>query len=79
MADLAAAVVVQGRSGLPSVAVMEEMVDLAAAQVSAWAQTLIRTVNPETRRHSEEVVTAVAVAVEAELSAAPSSMTAVRW
>ena len=77
-ADLAVVVVVQGRSGLSSVALMEEMVDLAAAQASASAPTLIRTALPETRALSAEVVTAVAVAVVAEPSEAPSSMTAVR-
>src|SRR5437899_3898381 len=78
-AVLAAEVAAQGRSGPSSVALMEEMVDLAAAQASAWAPTLIRTALPETRPLSEEAVTAVAVAVGAELSEAPSSMTAVRF
>ncbi len=77
-ADLAAAVLLPGRHGPSSVALMEEMVDLAAAQASASAPRLIRTALPVTKALSEEVVTAVAVAVEAELSEAPSSMTAVR-
>jgi hypothetical protein len=57
---------------------MEEMVDSAAALASASAQTLICTASPETGAVSEEAVTAVAVAVEAELWEAPSSMTTVR-
>src|SRR3954468_17891691 len=77
-AVLAVAVLVQGRPGLSSVALMEEMVDLAAALASVWAPTLIRTALLETEAPSEELVTVVAVAAEAELSAAPSSMTAVR-
>ena len=48
MAVLAAEGVPQGRTGLSLVARMEEMVDLAAAQASAWAPTLIRTALPET-------------------------------
>src|SRR5215831_13294947 len=71
--DLAVVVVVRGRSSLSSAAVMEEMLDLAAAQALEWAPTLICTANPETRPLSEEAVTAVVVAVEAELSEAPSS------
>ena len=57
---------------------MEEMVVLVAARASASAPTLIRTANPGTEAVSEEAVTAVAVAVEAELSEAPSSIKAVR-
>jgi hypothetical protein len=56
---------------------MEEMGDLAAAQASASAPTLIRTALPETGAVSEGVVTAVAVAVGVELSEAPSSIKAV--
>jgi len=78
-AVLAGAVAAQGRSGLSSVAVMEGMVDMAAAQASEWAPTLICTANLETRPLSEEVVTAVAAAVEAEVSEAPSSMRVVRF
>ena len=48
MADLAVAVAPQERTGLSSVAVMEEMADLAAAQASEWAPKLISTANPET-------------------------------
>jgi|SRR5215469_2191122 len=77
-AALVEAVARQERTGLSSVEVMEEMVDLAAAQASALAPTLIHTALPETAALSEEAVTVVAVAVEAELSEAPSSMTAVR-
>ena len=78
MADLAAEVEAQGQSARSSVAVMEGTVDLVAAQASASAPTLICTANRETGDVSEEVVMAVAVAVEAELWEAPSSMTAVR-
>ena len=74
MAVLAAAVAAQGPSGLSSVAVMEEMVDLEEAQASASAPTLMSTANPETRAVSVEVATAVAVAVEAEPWEAPSSI-----
>jgi hypothetical protein len=56
---------------------MEEMVDLAAAPASALAPRLMSTALPETRAVSEEVVMAVAVAVEVELSEAPSSIKAV--
>ena len=77
MADLAVAVVVQGRSGLSSVVRTEEMVDLAEERASAWAPTLIRTALPETGAVSEEVATAV-VAVGVELWEAPSSIKAVK-
>ena len=79
MADLAAVVLAPERCGLPSLAVTEEMADLAAAQASALAPTLICTALPETEALSEEVATAVAVAEEVELSEAPSSMRAVRF
>jgi hypothetical protein len=77
MEVLAAAVAPQDPIGLSSVAVMEEMVDLEAAQASASVLTLISTANPETLAVSEEVATAVAVAVGAELSEARSSTKAV--
>src|ERR1700741_5262816 len=72
-ADLAVAVLLPGRPGPSSVALTGERVDLAAAQASASAPSLIRMALPETRALSAEVVTAVAVAVVGELSAAPSS------
>ena len=64
-------------SGLISLALMEEMVDLAAVQALASAQKLMSTALPETGAVSEEALTAVAVAVAVELSEAPSSIKAV--
>jgi hypothetical protein len=78
MAVLAAAVALQDPIGRSSVAVMEEMVDLEAAQASASGPTLTSTANPETLAVSEEVATVVAVAVGEEPSEARSSTRAVR-
>ena len=77
-AGLAGAGAPQEQSSLPSLALMEEMADLAAAQASASAPALICTALPETGVVSEGVVTAVAVAAGVELSEAPSSIKAVQ-
>jgi len=78
MAVLAAAAAPQDRTGLSSLAVMEEMVDLAVAQASGSAPRLIRTANPDSRAVSEGVATAVVVAEGVELWEAPSSIKAVQ-
>src|SRR5579862_6101380 len=77
-AGLAAAGGPQEHSRRSSLAVMEEMADLAAAQASASAPVLICTALPETGGVSEGVETAVAVAAGVELSEAPSSIKAVQ-
>ena len=78
MAVLAVAVAPQERSGLSSLAVMEEMVGLAAAQASESAPRSIRTANLDSRAASEEVATAVVVAAGVERWEAPSSIKAVQ-
>jgi len=75
-AVLAGAVAPQERTGPSSVAVGEEMVDLAVAVVSALVPTSIATALPDRAAPSEEAATAVAVAEVAVLWEAPSLMTA---
>ena len=76
MAVMAVAGAPQGRTGLSSVAVMEEMVDLAVVQASGSAPKLIQTALPESQAVSEEPATAVVAEVGVELSEARSSIKA---